>query len=126
MTNQSDRSLWVQIPESLYDRLIDLAWDKRNPLRHVIPAALERKLTGRIVWPIYVMPSTVADLVQQTRDHEDTACLQPFFDDWPREEGWYVIAHILADEVRKLERLNNRVVGAIRAERVGDSDAGQD
>lgn len=114
MTNQSERTLWVLMPESLYDHLLDHAREKHFQFEQIVRPRLGRK-SGQIVWPKYMGAAELAASVKQARDHTDTADLQPFFDDWSGEEGWYLIAHILADEVDELAKLHCDVVAAIRS-----------
>lgn len=116
MTNQPERTLWVLMPESLYDHLLHHAREKRFQFEEVVRPRVGRK-SGQIVWPKYMGAAELAASVKQTQDHTDTADFQPFFDDWPGEEGWYLIAHILADEVDKLAKLHSGVVAAIRSVR---------
>ena len=114
MTDQVNRTLWVQIPENLYDHILAHAREQDIQLERIIWSRVDRK-RRQIVWPKYMAAAALADSVRQTVDHTDIEDLQPFFDDWPGEEGWHLIAHILADEVDKLSKLHCQVIAAIRS-----------
>lgn len=112
----NNRVLTVQMPESLYDSFIELAWERRMTAGKLVRTEIERMLMDRGSRSKFVEPSFLADAVRQSHGHMDTETIHALFQDRSNEEGWYSVARFLADEVGRLETLHGNVIAAIRGQ----------